>query len=207
MWWMIALACGGGPNVDSDTSADADTDADTDSDTDSDTDADADTDADTDTDTDVDACSAPIDPPVQQPVAFLDTSFDTYGGCGDVSLWASGTGAVLSFRANNPLFDGLAICPTGPVTTVYDLGAGEAALGVQLGTDLYLPCMGIQPPNDPVVTAEYTAIAGTATLTVWPNDDVANLALTGVVLRPATGDDVALGTMGWVGMSVGWMPM
>ncbi len=171
-----------------------------------------DTDAnDTDTaDTDVtDACSDPVAPPVQQAVAVLSGELTSFSGCGDVVFYAMDADSLLLVvHVNNALADAEAVCPTGPVTTVYELPDGAITVGLDQGTFLHGPCTGEQPPDEPVVEQHYDAIGGTATLTIWPAESggMADLDLANVVLHPATGDDVTVANVGWVGIGVGFYP-
>lgn len=138
------------------------------------------------------------------------------GGCGDVSMYASSELRDLALMFSVRDVVQRAYDQGGELTESYDLSPeGPAGLRLQRGVDVSLPlCNDVMEPGV-VVWVEYTATAGTATLTVvptgepqpWERPALATLVLEDVVLfEPGEGEEVFLPRLELTDIVVGWFP-
>lgn len=195
---LAATGCFGTDKPDDSVPPEGDTDTDADSDTDSDSDSDSDTDSDTD----------PVGPGFE-----AGLTYD--GGCADVVLyaWRPDDTLALFFRTTGVAE---AAHAAGEATTFsWTLPDDALDLHLEQGEHLTeITCSDVIEYH-PVVTAAWTAVSGTATLTVTPTGDatpwgeypsLGELQITDIVLQSAEGgEDLPLESFA-ISSGIGWLP-
>jgi hypothetical protein len=129
------------------------------------------------------------------------------GGCADVVAYAvdDEDSVLLQVALDGPL----AAAPREPATTVYTQPDVAASVAVTVGTNVSdAVCDDVIEDGGPTVTETWTAVAGTVTIDIRPDDadDRADVTIENVVLESLDGDRVIVDRFEWTDLAVGWFP-
>lgn len=133
-----------------------------------------------------------------------------FGGCADVIFFAvdSDDELMVTFSAEGLL--ATAREAGTETTTVIDFPSEDVVLKVEQGSRVSdATCDDVIENSGPRVERSWTAVSGTATVRMRPEDSSGgrgDLVLEDVVFAAGGGDEVTLGRLEWLDVSVGWYP-
>lgn len=141
----------------------------------------------------------------------FDQRLTHFGGCGDVIFFAvdSDDELMVTFSAEGLL---AAAREAGNETTTFvEFPSDEVELKVEQGSRISdATCDDVIENSGPSVQRSWTAVSGTATVRMRPLEESSggrgDLVLEDVVFTAGGADEVTLGRLEWMDVSVGWYP-
>ena len=141
----------------------------------------------------------------------FEDEFVTVGSCADVFFFAvdSVDQVMLTFSVQGLVAQARAASDT--VTTTYDLPDGDVTLIVEQGSRISdAMCDDVIENGGPRVSRTWQAVAGRATVTIRPGEDMfdnrGDLVLEDVVFEDDEGHRRTVESLTWIDSSVGWFP-
>ena len=141
----------------------------------------------------------------------LIASLSAFGGCGDIVFYAvdSNDEVMLTFHAEDVVGEARSAGEGQETVMTFVLPAPATQLILQQGTRISdATCDDLIENGGPQVSRSWTAIAGTATVSVRadPGEETAraDLLLEHVVLEGSGGDRVTFDRLAWTDILVGW---
>ncbi len=141
----------------------------------------------------------------------FENDFVQRGGCADVVFYAvDAADEVLVTFQTTGLVDAARAAAT-PITTVFELPVEGVTAIIEQGSKISdAICDDVIENGGPRITRTWTAIAGTATVTIRINPDNfgarGDLRLDDVVFVSDDGRRVRVDELLWIDVSVGWLP-
>jgi len=154
----------------------------------------------------------------QLPGSGFMNSFDSFGGCGDITLYALKTDGTMELVLNiSTNLCGQAHTAGQMLEKDYDLTGSEASLKIRVGTNVSdATCDDAlePPPNEMKVDEEFKAISGTVTVKVtpegqpqpWSSPAKVTATLNNIKFEDGDGCSTVISSFTWADVTVGWFP-